>query len=380
MTIALMRVKNMFSNCRAWFFLIGLPIIFSVIFGVLVGGGNDESKNRAAVGLIRDDLTNQAPFLYQSLTSSQQFTWVEGTREELIEQVQASSLIAAVEYKPSTEDQQIILWKKYESPEHIQLQALIRQRLQEQSSWDRIVQAVDVGEAEAVQLEEGLQERWNQLHLSVDYQPLSGLERAINSVSQASSAALGFSIMFLMMNVVSGAGVILSEKSQGTWSRLQMAPITAFHLYFGYGLGLFFVGWLQFSVLMLVSTFFFNVQWGNITSFILLTSLFLIAVIALGLFLSQLVKNFKQQQSIGSLIVIATSMLAGVFWSIEFVPQNMQTLALFTPQYWAFEGFKDAMFSGKTVVELSQNLFALLSFALIFYLGWMLLYQKSRLS
>jgi ABC-2 type transport system permease protein len=257
------------------------------------------------------------------------------------------------------------------------LHALIRQRLQEQSNWDRIVQAVDVQVGEAVQLDERLQERWNQMHLSVDYQSLSGLEKRISTVSQASSAALGFSIMFLMMNVVSGAGIILSEKSQGTWSRLQMAPVSAFHLFSGYGLGLFFVGWLQFSVLMLISTFFFDVQWGNIFSFIMLTSLFLVAVIALGLFLSQVVKNFKQQQSMGSLIVIATSMLAGVFWSIEFAPQNMQTVALFTPQYWAFEGFKEAMFSGKSVVELSTNLFALLSFSLVFYLGWILMYLKS---
>jgi type III secretory pathway component EscU len=55
----------------------------------------------------------------------------------------------------------------------------------------------------------------------------------------------------------------------------------------------------------------------------------------------------------------------------------MQTVALFTPQYLAFEGFKEAMFSGKSVVELSTNLFALLSFSLVFYLGWILMYLKS---
>lgn len=337
-----------------------------------MGGDNGVSEaNGPQIGLVKPTLSEEGELFYNSLLESKEFQWIEGEQAVLLEQVQSSKLVAAIEWNAGDQKNEVVIWKRYQTPELIQLEALVNQRLQERGRWYQYLQVMELNNETSKQLENELNERLNNLSLHFQYEANSNKNGELQAVNQSSTAALGFSIMFLMMNVLSGAGVILVEKNQGTWNRLKMTPISENHLFVGYGLGLFLVGWLQFLILMIVSTILFHVQWGNLLSFIIMTSLFLMSAISLGLFISQITKNFKQQQGIGSLLVVASSMLAGVFWPLEFVPETMQKAALFTPQYWALEGLKAAMFNAATLFELKANILALVGFLATFHLGWL---------
>lgn len=73
-----------------------------------------------------------------------------------------------------------------------------------------------------------------------------------------------------------------------------------------------------------------------------------------------------KQMLLGIIIISPTCMLGGVYWPIELVPDIMQKIALFAPQYWAMEGFKTVMTSGGTLLDVLDSVGILLGFAAIF--------------
>lgn len=375
LAIAWLRIKSVFRDKKSYLWFVGLPIIFTMIFGSMMGSG--EERRLPPVGLIvenQSDMWIEAGFSVQQLQNSQDFNWVEGERENLIELVKNGKLIAVVEMR----DDGFAILKRFNFAEHIQLENLIRQNVAEQAALQTYIS--DEAQRQRVQ------EAWNQLDIVYKWEPLSVVEDNAATTEMVGTEtvdysqgtmAIGFAIMFLMINIVIGAGIVLIEKGQGTWNRMLMAPIKPSQMFIGYGLGYVAIGWLQFLILMVVSTVLFDVQWGNFFSFVVITTLFLVAIVSFGLLLSQLVKSFKQQQAVGSLLVTATSMLSGVFWPLEFVPEVMRTIAKGIPQYWAMEGLKSAMYLNKGITELLEPIMALGLFTLIFYGVWLVLYKFS---
>lgn len=342
----------------------------------MMGGGGEE-RRILSVGIIVEEQSDrwaQAGLSLEILQNSGDFNWIEGNREELIDLTKHGKIIAALELQ----DDGIAILKRFNFAEHIQLENLVRQTIAEQTAL-----RLQISDGQSRQR---VQEAWNQIDIHYNWKALSAAEDGGGN-KQADAAqtveysqgtmAIGFAIMFLMINIVIGAGIVLLEKGQGTWGRMLMAPVKPYQMFAGYGLGFVAIGWLQFMILMVVSTLLFDVQWGNVIAFAIITTLFLVAIVSFGLLLSQLVKSFKQQQAVGSLLVTATSMLSGVFWPLEIVPEAMRTLAKGMPQYWAMEGLKSSMYLNKSVTELWEPIMSLGLFALVFYGIWLLLYKLS---
>jgi len=90
---------------------------------------------------------------------------------------------------------------------------------------------------------------------------------------------------------------------------------------------------------MLFGQFVMGVDWGDsyISTF-LIFSVYLLCVTAIGMFLITFVKTNAQLGAFSSILIVATSLLSGCCWPIELVPEFMQKLAMFFPQYWALKG------------------------------------------
>ena len=172
--------------------------------------------------------------------------------------------------------------------------------------------------------------------------------------------------MFLMMSLITTIGVMLQERTEGTWQRILAAPIKRVQILGGYLLGYFLIGWLQFGILALASHFLFQINWGDPLGLLAIGSAFILCSISLALALGGLVKTFQQQQAIATILVTATSMLSGVFWPLELEPPFMQSLAHIFPQYWAMSGFKDLLLRGLDWSTLSTPLLVLCSFSIVF--------------
>jgi len=147
---------------------------------------------------------------------------------------------------------------------------------------------------------------------------------------------------------------------------LMTTPTSKITILMGYLLAFFMIGWFQFGILMTISTFVFGVTWGNIWGVIIFASVLIIMFIGLGLMIGGFVKTVKQQQAIGSLIIISTSMLGGVYWPIDVVGDVLKKISYVTPQSWALSGFQELMVGNSNLFGVASQMAILVGFAVVF--------------
>lgn len=217
---------------------------------------------------------------------------------------------------------------------------------------------------------------WQSLYRRIDHDvPASAQKVRVEAIfkhknqlemDNTSARAAGFSIMFVMIEMISVTGVLLEAKRSGVWYRIMATPSSRFQILAGYFLSFFLIGWVQFAVLMLSSSLLFGVHWGNPVALMAFVSAVLLAVVGLGLFIAGFVKTTEQQAALGNLIVVSTSMLGGVYWPLDVVPNIMQKIAQFVPQKWAMDGFTELIARGGSLADIAMPAAVLLGFAALF--------------
>lgn len=159
--------------------------------------------------------------------------------------------------------------------------------------------------------------------------------------------APGMALLFLMYTVSYGGRSILSERSQGTLPRLLVSPTSTAQVLGGKVLGIFFTGVAQVGILILASSVFFGVKWGDATG---LAALILAAVFGAtgwGMLITALARTPAQVGSIGSAIMLIFGILGGSFISLEQMPAVVQTISKITPNAWGLDGFTTLALGGR---------------------------------
>jgi ABC-2 type transport system permease protein len=166
-------------------------------------------------------------------------------------------------------------------------------------------------------------------------------------------------LLFLMYTVSYGGRSILAERSQGTLPRLLVSPTTTAQVLGGKVLGIFFTGVAQVGILILASSVFFGVQWGNTFGVALLILAAVFGATGWGLLITALARSPAQVGSIGSATMLIFGILGGSFIQLNQMPPLVQTLSKITPNAWGLDGFTTLALGG-TLPSLVEPLTALL--------------------
>jgi ABC-2 type transport system permease protein len=206
--------------------------------------------------------------------------------------------------------------------------------------------------------------------IGVNYEVLSVQKTNENMALGMDLSSPGFAAMFVMMGIFFAGAAMVAERQNGTLARLLTAPLSKFTIISGEMLGFFFLGLIQFAILILFGQFALGVSWGNSPIGILLLVLsYLLAITGLGMLLAVFVRTSAQAGAFAVLLSIVTSMLGGAWWPIEITPAFMQNIAKFTPQYWVIDGFNKIITRGFGYTTVLSDVYILLiigGFSLIF--------------
>jgi ABC-2 type transport system permease protein len=154
-----------------------------------------------------------------------------------------------------------------------------------------------------------------------------------------SQYSLGFTITFMVFIALAGASGFLEERELGTFPRLLTTPTGRGTLLSGKILGIFATTAVQAAVMIGVGVAVFKVPWGNdMLGVALVLGAHGLAATGLGVMLSTMVRSRGQLSALTSVLAIAMAMLGGCYWPIEIVPPLMRTVAMVTPNYWAMQG------------------------------------------
>lgn len=171
--------------------------------------------------------------------------------------------------------------------------------------------------------------------------------------------APGMALMFLMYTVSYGGRSILAERAGGTLPRLLISPINNVQVLGGKVLGIFFMGVAQVGILILASTMFFQVQWGDALGVVTLILAAVFGATGWGMLITALARTPAQVGSTGSAVMLIFGILGGSFISLEQFPPFMQIISKITPNAWGLDGFTTLALGG-SLKNLTEPITALL--------------------
>jgi ABC-2 type transport system permease protein len=186
--------------------------------------------------------------------------------------------------------------------------------------------------------------------------------------SSTTHYSLGFTVFFVLMVALSGAGGIVEERELGTLRRLLATPSSRGQVILGKVLGVAGVAAFEALVLVGFGALIFGVAWGDAPVAVALTlGALVLASTGLGIMLSALVKTRSQLSAITPVLSTAMAMIGGCYWPIDITPPFMQTLALATPTGWAMRALTDTVSRGMGVSAVLVPVAVLLGMAAVFF-------------
>lgn len=177
--------------------------------------------------------------------------------------------------------------------------------------------------------------------------------------------APGMAVFFLMYTVGAGARGILAEWEEGTLPRLLTTPTRISQILGGKMLGIFMMGVLQLSILILATGLMFGLDWGSPLPVALLILALAAAATGWGLLLAAFSRNAAQVSGLGSAMMLLFGILGGSFVTFSFTG-ILSLISRLTPNAWAAEGFL-LLARGGTLTELLPILSALLGMAALLF-------------
>lgn len=361
-TISWLHLKELFKSPGALIMMFILPVLFSWIFG---GIAIKSEQTKPIVDVVINEGENSTQ-IFNLLEKNEHYQWKKVTLETAKEHVEKQDTVAAV-IIPSNLQQRIVEKQSL-------FDILLRSRTEEYLALEpylngtanlliRVLKIVEA--ADSSTLPNILETAASSKGVAIEKQTI---QKDGNNAVEINLMFVGFAIMFMMFGLSGAASTILDERMGGTWSRLMVAPAHKLQIILGYLFTYFFMGWIQFAVLMMAMYFMFDTKWGNLTYFIPFASLVILCVVGFGLMIAGIVKTKQQAGAIGAVLIVSTCMLGGVYWSIDLVPEYMQNISLAVPQSWAMSGFKEIISGGLHTDTLIKDTLALLAFTVAFFL------------
>ena len=367
-TICLFELKRTFKKKSAYVMMFAMPLLFTFIFGGLFGSDAAAKWRLALVDEDRD--------LFLATNYKAAYAWMKWSPLSWLAKDQAQEMLDGQEVQGVLTIEKGIADKLTNKQQAVQIQflpgtavaPLITQQV------NQAIQGINIYLAAAQEGSAYLQEDWEtifdrltanegRIHAWTEQGSSASQQAGMTGISYSSA---GFAIMFVMMMMLSMTGVLIEARQTGIWSRLFISPVSRFQVMAGYFMSFFLVGWIQFSLLIFLSSMLFGVEWGDPAGLLILITSLLLCVVGLGIAIASLVKTAEQQSAIGTLLVISTCMLGGVYWPISIVPDIMQKIANFVPQTWAMEGFASLISEGGGIGDIMLPSLVLLAFAVLF--------------
>ena len=159
---------------------------------------------------------------------------------------------------------------------------------------------------------------------------------------------------------------IVREREQGTLEQLIVTPLKSSELMLGKILPYVLVGYIQLTVLVLTGVIVFQVPvGGSILLLYALTSLFIMATLGLGLFVSNMAKNQMQGMMMAAFILLPSIMLSGFVFPRESMPKFFYYLGELFPLTFYLQIIRGILLKGVTIGYLWKPVLALSVFSAV---------------
>ncbi|WP_223069386.1 ABC transporter permease [Paenibacillus caui] len=361
---------NTFRKKSNWFTLIVLPIVGVLISMMIYGNGSADTLRVGVVNLDGDnEITRGTVSFVEGLKQVKMTVMDEG---EMKKEIAAGKLDTGIVFEQGFAEQ-----VRSGSPQGIrivsvkgaQVTAYVKSLLQ-----NYIGNVASIGAfAKADQAKfDNMYNDYRQQHFKLDAVAM----KDTTAVKGMTYQSLGFLAAFMMFSAVNLTELILKEKENRTFLRLMTSPVSSRVYVLSNVLVNIVLIFLQIVITLFVMKNIFHIDSGvpsgELAAVMLLFGL---TAIALSLLIVAFAKNTSMAGALQNLIITPTCLLAGCYFPIDIMPDNVRKISTFLPQHWLLETV-DKLQAGSTLGSLYMNLLILLAFAAVFAL--IAIYRFSR--
>jgi len=138
------------------------------------------------------------------------------------------------------------------------------------------------------------------------------------------------------------------------------------------------MGVAQVGILILASSVFFQVKWGDALGIIVLILAAVFGATGWGMLITAFARTPAQVGSTGSAVMLIFGILGGSFINLEQMPSFLQTFSKITPNAWGLDGFTTLALGG-TLKNLTEPVTALLIMGTVLFGVAVVLFNRNGL-
>lgn len=171
---------------------------------------------------------------------------------------------------------------------------------------------------------------------------------------------------------------IVKEKEIGTIEQINVTPIRKHHFILGKLIPFWILGTVVFSFGLLIAWLVYGiVPLGSVVLLYLFSSIYLVAVLGLGLLISTYSATQQQAMSLSFFFVMIFNLLSGLFTPIENMPAWAQVIAQLNPITYFIEVMRMVVLKGSGLYDIRFHLLIITAFALLFN-AWAIINYRKR--
>jgi ABC-2 type transport system permease protein len=170
-------------------------------------------------------------------------------------------------------------------------------------------------------------------------------------------------VLFIFLTSMTGAAFMIETRRLGIARRMLSTPTSTRTIVSGQLLGRLSVALIQALIIVVGSTLFFGVTWGNpLASAVLILSFSLVGT-GVALLVGSICSSEQQATPIAFLLGLGLAALGGSMAPLEVFPATARTIAHVTPHAWANDAFSELLKHGGDLSTILPDVGVLLAFA-----------------
>lgn len=187
---------------------------------------------------------------------------------------------------------------------------------------------------------------------------------ALESATYIVPGVIGL-LLTLTLSAITSMSIV-RERERGTLEQLIVTPVTRAGLMLGKILPFAIVGYVQVTVILLLGWFVFHVPMrGSLLLLYATTAPFIIASLALGLFISTAVKTQVQAMQLSFLVILPSVLLSGFMFPREAMPVAAQWIGGAIPLTYYLRVLRGILLKGTAFDAIWRDVAALSAFAVV---------------
>ncbi len=177
----------------------------------------------------------------------------------------------------------------------------------------------------------------------------------------------GMCVQFILFMGIDAGMLVLMQRKNGLWRRLQAAPISRFTVIASRAASAALIAMIIMAVVFGFARVAFNVRIeGSMAGFLGVCAAFSLMTASFGLLIAMLGKTPEATRGISILVTLMLVMLGGSWVPAFLFPQWLQKITFAIPTRWAVDGLDATVWRGFELSAVMPHIGALLAFAVVF--------------